>query len=167
VNRYGYVGNNPLRRIDPSGFTAFEMEELFVRATRIDAGGGGGGWTPFGQFWGLVSGSSGGHLWPIARPIHARRGACVRGGVHARTAVKRGGNSIRDQIGSTVGGIGAVEQFNDFITSPRVVNFSAGVGDVQTFGLKQGARKLWDIRSVDSSAGADVTPIFRSCLELE
>jgi RHS repeat-associated protein len=55
VNRYGYVGNNPLRRIDPSGFTAFEMEEVDVRATRI-TGGGGGVWTLFGEFWGVSGG---------------------------------------------------------------------------------------------------------------
>jgi len=46
-----------------------------------------------------------------------------------------------------------VDQFNDFITSSRVVNFSAGVGDVLTFGLTHGARELWDIGSVDTSAG--------------
>ena len=55
VNRYGYVGNNPLRRIDPSGFTAFEMEEVYVRATRI-TGGGGSVWTLFGEFWGVSGG---------------------------------------------------------------------------------------------------------------
>jgi hypothetical protein len=47
-----------------------------------------------------------------------------------------------------------MDQFNDFITSPNAVNFSGGVGDVLTFGLTQGARGLWDIGTVDTSAGS-------------
>jgi hypothetical protein len=54
---------------------------------------------------------------------------------------------------STNGGFNLVDGFNDFITSPGVVNFSAGVGDVLTFGLTRGARDLWDIGSVDTTAG--------------